>query len=186
MKRLFSIRNATAVAMLFAASALSAQNPTATGVINATLINKDGITLIFDSDPQSVTLGGAGTSAASLSFGNVSAFGTLAAGVTRPTVTATNYTVRSLFDIQVIQGGLISTTYTLQAQLAAAAPTGVSYRVDAITLSTAAQTLQTTATYGIDIQHSLDLVISKAAPGAGGPATGTPLTTTINFTATAN
>lgn len=186
MKNVSTIRNAAVLAILFAASALFAQNPTATGVINATLINKDGITLIFDSDPQSVTLGGTGTSAASLSFGNVSAFGPLAAGVTRPTVTATNYTVRSLFDIQVIQGGLTSTTYTLQAQLAAAAPTGISYRVDAITLSTAAQTLQTTATYGIDIQHSLDLVISKAAPGAGGPATGTPLTTTINFTATAN
>lgn len=189
MKKYFTIRKAAAMAMLFAASALYAQNPTATGVINAKLINKDGITLIFDSDPQSVTLGGAGTSAASLSFGNVSAFGPLAAGVTRPTpvtTAATNYTVRSLFDIQVIQGGLTSATYTLQAQLAAAAPTGLSYRVDAITLSTAAQTVQTTATYGIDIQHSLDLVISKAAPGAGGPVTGTPLTTTINFTASAN
>jgi hypothetical protein len=175
-----------AVMVLLSSAAVWAQNPTASGVINGTLVNKDGITLLFNSDPQSVTLGGAGTSAASLDFGSISAFGPLAAGVTRPTVTATNYTVRSLFDIQVIQGGLTSTTYTLQAQLAAAAPTGLSYRVDAITLGTASQTLQTTATYGVDIQHSLDLVVLKAAPGAGGPATGTPLTTTINFTATAN
>jgi hypothetical protein len=30
------------------------------------------------------------------------------------------------------------------------------------------------------------LIVSTAAPGAGGPAVATPLTATINFTATAN
>jgi hypothetical protein len=180
------MRTAAMMALLFAGSALLGQNPTAGGVINGTLVNKSGISLVFNSDPQSVTLGGAGTSAASLNFGNISAFGPLATGVTRPAVTATNYTVRALFDVQVTQGGLTSTTYTLQAQLAGPTPTGLSYRVDAITLSTAFQTLQTNGAYDANVQHSLDLVVLKAAPGAGGPATGTALTTTINFTATAN
>src|SRR5579884_89013 len=159
---------------------------TATGVINATLINKSGITLQFDTDPAGATLGAPGTSAASLNFGSVSAFGPLSGGVTRPSVTAGNYTVRTVFDVQVTQGGLNSTTYTLTANLAAAAPTGLSYKVDTVTLTTASQTIQNNGTYNTDVAHNLDLVVSTAAPGAGGPAVGTPITTVINFTATAN
>jgi hypothetical protein len=58
--------------------------------------------------------------------------------------------------------------------------------VDAVTLNTTQQTVQNNAAYGNDIAHNLDLVVSTSAPGAGGPAVGTPLTATINFTATAN
>ena len=177
---------AIAMALLLAAASARAQNPTASGVINATLVNKNGISLVFDTDPAGVTLGAAGTSAATLNFGTVSAFGPLSAGVTRPTVTATNYTVATIFDVLVEQGGLNSNSYTLSANLAAAAPTGFAYQVDAVTLTTAAQNVQTNGTYGTNIAHNLSLVISTAAPGAGGPAVGTPLTTTINFTATAN
>jgi leucyl aminopeptidase len=72
------------------------------------------------------------------------------------------------------------------ANLAAAAPTGLSYKVDAVTLTTVSQTIQVNGAYNADIAHNLDLVVSTAAPGAGGPAVGTPITTTINFTATAN
>ena len=55
-----------AMAALLCSLPLSAQNPTATGTINATLINKNGIALVFDSDPGGVTLGSPGTSAATL------------------------------------------------------------------------------------------------------------------------
>lgn len=159
---------------------------TATGVVNAILINKTGIALIFDSDPAGVTLGGTGTSAASLNFGTISAFGPLAPGVTRPSVSAGSYTVQTPFDVNVTQGGLTSTSYTLTAQLASPAPTGFTYKVDPVSLTTTAQTIQTNGTYGTDVKHTLSLVVSTAAPGAGGPSVGTPLTTTINFTATAN
>jgi len=159
---------------------------TATGYINATLINKSGIALIFDSNSGGVSLGGNASSAASLDFGTITAFGPLASGVTRPSVGANSFTVQSLFNVQVIQGGLSSTSFNLSAQLAAAAPTGFTYQVDTVSLSTSAQTIQTNATYNTDIQHTLDLQVSSAAPGAGGPAVGTPLTTTINFTATSN
>jgi hypothetical protein len=175
------------LALFFLTSvSLLAQTPTATGTINATLINKDGIALVFDTDPTGVTLGAAGSSAASLNFGTISAFGPLSPGITRPSVTAANFTVRSPFDIQVIQGGLTSTSYTLSANLAAPAPTGLSYKVDTVTLAAAAQRIQTNGVYDTDVAHNLDLVVSTASPGAGGPAVGTPLTTTINFTATAN
>ena len=176
-----------ATALLLLANApLLAQAPTASGTINATLNNKNGIALVFDSDPSGVTLGNPGTSAATLSFGTISAFGPLSPGVTRTSVTAANFTVRSIFDVQVIQGGLNSTGYTLSASLAGPAPTGLNYKVDAITLTTTAQNIQTNGAYDTDVAHNLDLVVSSAAPGAGGPAVGTPLTTTINFTATAN
>jgi len=177
---------AALAALLLAGPALLAQNPTATGVINGTLVNKDGIAIVFITDPAGVALGASGTSAASANFGTVSAFGPLSAGVTRPAITAGTFTVRTVFDVQVIQGGLSSTTYTLSAQLASAAPTGFTYAVDAITLTTAAQTVQTYATYNINVAHNLNLTISRAAPGAGGPAVGTPVTATVNFTATAN
>ena len=181
-----SMRNMMAMALLLTAASALAQQPTATGVINATLVNKNGISIQFDTDPAGVTLGSAGTNAATANFGAVSAFGPLSGGVTRPTITAASYTVRTIFDVQVVQGGLTSTTYTLTANLAAAAPTGLSYKVDAITLTAASQTVQVNGAYNADVAHNLDLVVSTSAPGAGGPAVGTPISTVINFTATAN
>lgn len=184
MKEYSQIRKIAMIALLLASASLVAQ--TATGTINATLVNKSAISLIFDSDPGGVTLGGNGSSTASVNLGTISAFGPLAPGVTRPTVTASNYTVRTLFDVQVIQGGVASPNYTLSAQLAAVAPTGFTYAVDAVTLTTAVQTIQANGAYNTDVRHALNLTVSTAAPGAGGPAVGTPLTTTINFTATSN
>src|SRR5262245_3973036 len=94
-----SVRNlALAALLLSAASAVSMAQTTATGVINGVLINKNGISLQFDTDPAGVTLGAAGTSAATAGFGTVSAFGPLSAGVTRPSITAANFTVRTIFD----------------------------------------------------------------------------------------
>jgi hypothetical protein len=182
-----SIRDLAMMALLLAAaSTVSVAQTTATGVINATLVNKNGIALQFDTDPAGVTLGAAGTSAATVGFGTVSAFNPLSAGVTRPSVTAANFTVRTIFDVQVVQGGLTSPSYTLSANLAAGAPTGLSYKIDAVTLTTTAQTIQTNGAYSTDVAHNLDLIVSTAASGAGGPAVGAPITTTINFTATAN
>ncbi len=157
------MRGAALAAMMLWGSALVAQT-TATGVINGTLINKNGISIQFDTDPAGVTLGAAGTNAATANFGTVSAFGPLSAGVTRPSVTAANFTVRTIFDVQVIQGGLNSTSYTLTANLAAAAPTGMNYKVDAVTLTTASQTIQVNGAYDTAIAHNLDLVISTARP----------------------
>ena len=98
------IRGAALAALLMCGASLMAQT-TATGVINGTLVNKNGISIQFDTDPAGVTLGAAGTNAATANFGTVSAFGPLSAGVTRPSVTAANFTVRTIFDVQVVQGG---------------------------------------------------------------------------------
>lgn len=184
MKRQNITRILLIAALMLSSAGLFGQ--TATGVINGQLINKNGIALIFDTDPAGVPLGNSGTSAASVNFGNISAFGALSAGVTRPSVTAANFTVQTIFDVNVNQGGLASLSYTLTANLAAAAPAGFTYKIDAVTLTTAAQTISATGTYNTDVAHNLGLVVLTAAPGAGGPAVGSPITATINFTATAN
>jgi hypothetical protein len=185
-KHLAQIRTTVAIAALLLSLPAFAQQTTATGVINATLTHKNGIALVFDTDPAGVTLGAPGTSAATLNFGTISAFGPLSPGVTRTSVTTTNFTVRTAFDVQVIQGGLNSASYTLQAQLASPLPTGFSFKVDGIPLAAALATIQTNAAYNVDVAHNLDLTVSTAAPGAGGPAVGTPLSTVINFQASAN
>ena len=51
---------ATAAMILWGASLIA--QTTASGVINGTLVNKNGISIQFDSDPAGVTLGAAGTS----------------------------------------------------------------------------------------------------------------------------
>jgi hypothetical protein len=180
------IRNAITTAILLSLSAPLFSQTTATGTINATLVNKNGIALVFENDPAGVALGGAATSAATLNFGKISAFGPLSPGVTRPSVTATNFTVRTIFDVQVVQGGLNSTTYTLRAQLASALPTGFSFKVDGVTLVNGPSSIQTNAAYNLNVPHNLDLTVLTASPGAGGPAVNTPLTTVINFQASAN
>src|SRR5215469_4293112 len=128
---------------------------TASGTINATLVNKGGISLVFDSDPGGVTLGGNASSTASMNFGTISAFGALSAGVTRPVVGVNSYVVQTLFDVNVIEAGSASPNYTLSAQLAAAAPTGLTYGVDAVTLTTGSQTISATGAYNTDVQHTL-------------------------------
>jgi hypothetical protein len=180
-----TIRKALAASLLALAVPALAQT-TATGTINATLVNKSGIALVFDTDPAGVTLGAAGTSTATLNFGNVSAFGPLLPGVTRTAVTANSFTVRTVFDVQVVQGGLNSTTYTLRAQLASALPTGFSFKVDGVTLVNGPSTIQTNGAYDTVVPHNLDLTVLTASPGAGGPALNTPLTTVLNFQASAN
>jgi hypothetical protein len=184
VNRYNALRNLALMALLLSGAALSAQ--TATGTINATLVNKSGIALVFDTDAGGVALGASGTSAASANFGTVSAFGPLSAGVTRPSVGPVTFTVQTIFDVNVIEGGLTSANYTLTANLAAAAPTGISYKIDAVSLTTTAQTIQTNGAYNADTAHNLGLVVSMSAPGAGGPAVGSPISATINFTATAN
>lgn len=169
-----------------AAVGLSAQtHPTASGSLSVQLQNGSGLQMVLYSDPSGVTLGNSGTSNASLAFGNVAAYGTLATNVTRTNGT-NSFTVSTPFDINVEASGLSSTSYTLSATLSSANPTGVTLQVDSVSLTTTSQSVQTTGTYGTNVSHTLSAVILTAAYGSGGPTTGTQLTSTINFVATAN
>jgi hypothetical protein len=159
---------------------------TASGTVSVRLVNQSGISIVFDTNASGAALTNGGTAASTLNFGTVSAFGSLPAGVTRSAVLSNMFTVGTFFNIQVQEGGITSTSYRLTAQLATASPTGFGYSVDGVTLSTTSSAIQSSATYNADVQHTLNLTVSTAAPGAGGPALNTPLTTTLNFTATAN
>jgi hypothetical protein len=162
-----------------------AQHPTASGSLVVQLQNGSGLQMVFQTDPSGVVLGNAGTAAATLGFGSISAYGTAGSGITKING-STTFTVSTLFDINVQQSGLTSTSYTLSASLSGAAPTGITYQIDSVALSTSSQSIQTNGVYGNNISHTFNAIVSTAASGSGGPTTGTQLTSTINFTATAN
>lgn len=180
------IKALLAIAVLAGGTLCLAQTkPSGTGTLSVALQNGSGLQFVFNSDSSGVTLGNAGTSAASLGFGTVSAYGTPAAGVTLTNGTS-SFTVSTKFDVNVSQSGLTSTSYTMTAALAAAAPTGVTLQIGSTTLTTSSQTIQTTGSYGSNTPYTLNAVILTAASGSGGPTTGTQLTSTINFTVTSN
>src|SRR5438045_7288246 len=102
--------------MMFSSLALA---QTATGTLTVSATVNGSINLVFNSDASGVALTGAGTNAATLAFGNVSAYGAVNAGVTRTTA-ATSFTVSSPFDVLVTKSNSASANYTLKAQLNAA------------------------------------------------------------------
>ena len=174
------------LALLAAATApLRAQShPTSAGSLSVQLQNGSGLQMVLYSDPSGVSLGNSGTSSASLGFGNVAAYGTLNANVTRTNGSST-FTVSTPFDVNVQVSGVSSANYTLTASLASAAPTGVTLQIDTVTLTTSSQSIQTNGSYGNNVSHTFSAVVSTAGSGSGGPTTGTQLTSTVNRT-TAN
>ena len=156
----------------------TAQAQTASGTLNAQLINKSGIWLIFNSDAAGVTLGNAGTSAATLNFGTVAMYQAPPLGVTQ-TRTATDFTVSTPFDVYVDVGGVASPSYRLQAALQTA-PGVFTFKVDAVTLTTVAATVVAADPgYRTNVQHTMSLTIPNTAPAG-------VISNTVNFTVTAN
>lgn len=167
---------AMAALLLLVGSARAQLN--ASGTLNATLINKSGISIVFNTDAAGVTLTGSGTAAAGLNFGTVSMYGTAPAGVTL-TRAANSFTVSSPFDVFVDIGGTTSPSYQLQASLAAA-PGVYTYQVDAVTLSTTLATVVAAdPNYRTNVLHTMYLTIPSSAPAGA-------VSNTVQFTVTAN
>lgn len=167
-------------AAMFALASIQCQaQATASGTLNAQLINKSGIWLIFNSDASGVTLGNAGTSAATLNFGTIRNYMTTPpAGVTLSR-TAANFTVSTPFDVFVDVGGVASPSYRLQAALQSA-PGVYTYKIDAVSLTTTAATIVAAdPNYRTNVQHTLSLTIPNTAPAG-------VVSNTVNFTVTAN
>lgn len=168
-----------AMAMLLAGGPVRAQSGlTSLGMINARIIHKAGIALTFESNAGGVTLGGTGTSAATLDFGTIARVGLLLTGVTR-TFTGTDFTVGTPFDVRVDLSGGGTASFNLSASLSAN-PGVYGYTWDTFALSTTAATVVTNdPNYNVNRTHTLYLTVPfTAAPGAVG--------NTINVTATAN
>lgn len=151
---------------------------TSTGTLTITATVTSSIALTFENDAAGVALTGAGTNAATMALGNVSALGPFSTtGVTR-TVGASDFTVSSPFGVRVNKANSASTTYTLAAALASADPTNT-WTIDSTALTVANQNLGTTYAYGSAITHTMSLTIPFTASSGA-------ISKIINFTATAN
>jgi hypothetical protein len=177
MKKLTILTFAAAM-MILMSSFASAQ--TATGTLTVTATVNSSINLVFNNDAAGVPLSaGAGTNTATLAFGNVSAFGAIAANITR-TTTATTFTVSTPVDVLVTKANSASANYTLKAQLGAADAVNT-WQVGGVTVTSAAQaTITATGTYAANVPEAIALTIPFTTANA------TAISNTINFTGTAN
>lgn len=176
MRRGFTLALAV-VGLLMGARPVVAQD-TATGTLQVTATIASSISLTFENDAAGVALTGAGTNAATMAFGTVSAYGTISTpGVTR-TVEATTFTVSSPFGVRVAKANGASASYTLQAALASADATNT-WKVNASTLTTTNQTLGSSYSYATTVSHTLYLTVPLTASSGA-------LSRVVNFTATAN
>jgi hypothetical protein len=175
MKRLFTA-TILVTTLLAGAKVASAQTSTGTLTVTATVASSIGLT--FENDAAGVSLTGAGTNAATMGFGTISAYGTIAtSGVTR-TVGASDFTVSSPFGVQVVRANSSSANYTLAVALASADATNT-WKINATTLTVANQNLGISYAYGTTVPHTLYLTVPFTASSGA-------ISKVVNFTATAN
>ena len=151
---------------------------TSAGTLTVTATIEGSISLTFETDASGVSLTGAGTSTATLAYGTVSAYATIAtANVTR-TLGASDFTVSTPFGLKVVKANSSSSNYTLQAALGSADATNT-WTIDSTALSTSNQTLGSSYSYGSAVSHTMKLTVPfSAAAGA--------VSKSVNFTATSN
>jgi hypothetical protein len=177
---------AAAVALSLAGSTAKAAPITASGTLAVTATVTSQIYMIFNTDGSGVALTGAGSNAATLPFGSVSAFTTPPANVTQ-TLQATTFTISTPVDVNVriSNPAAASATCTLKAQLASADATN-NWTVGGVAVTNAsAVTVNGTLAYqtgnvttgGVTEAVAIAIPYTEAA---------TTISNTINFTATSN
>jgi hypothetical protein len=169
------------IVLLIAAIALTtvpASATSATGTVAVTATTVGSVSLTFVTDGAGIALGGSGTSAATIAFGSVQAYGgSVPANVTKTVNGTTNWSLATPFDVVVEVANQTSTTYTLLGSIQTTDATN-SWFLGATTLSTTPATLTSTGAYG-STAYTFKLTIPfSAAAGA--------ISNTVNFTATAN
>jgi hypothetical protein len=171
----------TTMVLLFAAIACATKTASATnatGTVAVTATTSASVSLTFVTDASGIALGSSGTSAASIAFGAVQAYGgSVPAGVTKTVNGTTNWSLSTPFDVVVNVANQTSSDYTLTAGLQSADATNT-WALGATNLSTTPVTLTSTGAYG-STAYTFKLTIPfSAAAGA--------ISNTVNFTATAN
>ena len=175
-------RSAAHITALLGCALLSSRAALATsasGTVAVTATIASSISLVFTTDASGITLGNSGTSAATIAFGTIQAYGgTVPTGVTKAVNAPTNWTVSTPFDITVQVANQTSASYTLTAQLQTADSLNT-WKLGTTTITSAsAASLTATGTYGLTI-YTLNLTIPfTEAAGA--------VSNTLNFVATAN
>jgi hypothetical protein len=152
---------------------------TASGTVGVTATVVSSMSLTFVTDASGITLGGSGTSAATIAFGSVQAYGgSVPTGVTRTVNGTTNWKLATPFDVVVAIANQTSANYTLTAQLSSSDAVNTWQLGSTTVTSASAATLTATGTYGTTV-YTLNLTIPfTEAAGA--------ISNTINFVATAN
>jgi hypothetical protein len=165
-------------AMAFSFSVQSASATSATGTVAVSATTVASVSLTFVTDGSGITLGGTSTSAASVAFGSVQAYGgSVPTGVTKSVNGPTNWSLSTPIDVVVEVANQTSSNYTLTAALQTADSTNT-WALGATNLSTTPSTLTSTGAYG-STAYTFKLTIPfSAAAGA--------ISNTMNFTATAN
>ncbi len=148
--------------------------------LSAQRVHAQTVTITFSSDPGGISLAGTGTSSASLTLGNIQAFGgTVPTGVTKALNGTTNWTLSTPLDVLVSKSAFLSANYTLTAQLQNFDPTNT-WTLGGLTLSSAsAGTITLSGSYGINSTYNLALTIPFSAPAG-------TFSNTIDFIAIAN
>jgi hypothetical protein len=154
----------------------AATSTTGTVAVSATTVAS--ISLTFASDGSGISLGSSGTSAVTVAFGSVQAYGgSVPTGVTRTVNGTTNWSLSTPIDVVVQVANQSSSNYTLTAGLQNSDATNT-WQIGSTTLSTSASTLTSTGTYGTTA-YTYKLTIPFSATAGS-------ISNTINFTATAN
>jgi hypothetical protein len=164
-----------AASLLMAPGLVSAQD-TAAGTLTVTATVESSIAMTFESDLAGVALTGAGTNAATMALGSISAYETVASGVTRTTA-ASDFTVSSLFGVKVVKANSASASYRLAAALNSADTTNT-WKINAVTLTTSSQDVGTGLSYGSAVSHTIYITVPFSSTSA--------ISKVLNFTATAN
>lgn len=167
-----------AVAAMMVAGVVSAQE-TASGSLAVTGTVESSITLTIESADG--TTGGTGTNAATSGLGTITKFGAAPTGFTTAR-SASDYTLQGSIGIKVDKANLSSANFTLTAQLLTAAPTGVVYKVNGVTVgnSSPATVTATGAYSNTATDYDWHIVVANSV------AHDTDVDNTINFTATSN
>lgn len=167
---------AAIIALLLPSAALA---QTANGTLTVTATVKGSIGLVFNTGTGGVALTGTGTSAATLAFGNVSAFGTVGANITRTVNGTTDFTVSTPMDVMVTKANSASAGFTLTAQLGSADAVNT-WAFKGVTVTNgAAASIEPNGTYGSAVTGALALTIPQTT------AADTVISNTMNFVATA-
>jgi hypothetical protein len=164
-----------AAALVIIPSFAAAQS---SGTLTVTATVESSIAMTFENDAAGVVLTGASTNAATMAFGTISAYNTIATPNVNRTVAASDFTVSSLFGVKVVKANSSSASYTLAAALGSADATNT-WRINSTTLTTTPQNLGTTYSYNTAVAHTVYLTVPLTA------STGA-VSKVLNFTATAN
>jgi len=175
----------TVILVVFAllACGITASAATANGTLAVSATVTGSIALTFQKDANGPSITGAGTGAATLNFGSVSAWGSQPTGVTStPNIGAGNFMVSAPIDIVITNANLTSASAKLQASLQSADATNT-WAVNGVTVTNGSQaTINGTFTYSTGTTGTSE-PIQITIPFTN--TTGS-VSNTINFTATSN